>query len=153
MTVELRETAVATVVRPLLAADRPEWRRMRQVLHPTLGLEAQALEMEAIPADHVLVAERPGGGLAGFLELALRERAEGCSSRPVAFVQSWWVDADRRGHEVGRALMQAAEAWARVRGLKEIAAEVDAADVAGLAAHRAHGFSEVRRLVTLRKDV
>ena len=27
------------------------------------------------------------------------------------------------------------------------------ADVAGLAAHRAHGFSEVRRLVTLRKDV
>ena len=60
--------------------------------------------------EEVFVAERPGGGLCGFLEAALRSRADGCDSTPVAYIGGWYVDEDVRRHGVGRALVEEAEA-------------------------------------------
>jgi len=142
-------------VRRAAAADRAEWRRMRDALWPHESAE-HADEIEAClraPADAgaAFVAERAGGGLGGLLELRLRDFAEGCTSSPVAYVEGWWVDPDARLQGVGAALMRAAEAWARDLGLTEIASDCDLDNEPSLRAHQALGFAEAVRVICLRK--
>ena len=66
------------------------------------------------------VVERTGGGLCGFIEVSLRHYAEGCQTSPVAYIEGWYVDEERRRGKLGTRLVQAAEAWARRHGLKEM---------------------------------
>ena len=87
------------------AADRAEWLRMLRALYPhhpeaehTPAVDA-FLHAESTPfllPSAVFVCERPEGGLAGFLELSIRNYAEGCTG-PAPYVESWYVDADVRG--------------------------------------------------------
>ena len=75
--------------------------------------------------DEVFVAERPDGGLCGFLEAAIRSRANGCDSTPVGYIEGWYVDEDVRRQGVGRALVEAAEAWARSKGCRQMASDAE----------------------------
>lgn len=140
------------------ASDREEWLRMRTALWPHGKSEHEA-EIEAYlraPDDAdaaVFVATRGGGTLAGFVELRLRDFAEGCTSSPVAYVEGWWVDDDTRRRGVGEALMRAAEDWARSRGLRELASDCDFGNEVSLSAHLALGFREAERVICLRKDL
>ena len=54
---------------------------------------------ELLPAA-VFVCERRNGKLAGFLELSIRNYAEGCEGE-VPHVESWYVDPDVRGIGIG----------------------------------------------------
>lgn len=148
----------ALEVRRATAADRDEWRRMRTSLWP-LEASDHDDEIEAYlraPDDAgaaAFVALRAEEGLAGFVELRLRDFAEGCTSSPVAYVEGWWVDTDSRRRGVGEALMAAAEDWARNRGLRELASDCDFDNEASLSAHLALGFDEAERVICLRKDL
>ena len=145
-------------VRRVSSSDHAEWRRMRTALWPQAQSEHDA-EMATYlgAADDagaaVFVAVRAGGGLAGFVELRLRDFAEGCKSSPVVYVEGWWVDADVRRRRVGEALMGAAEDWARNHGIRELASDCDFDNQASLSAHLALGFSEAERVICLRKDL
>jgi putative acetyltransferase len=55
------------------------------------------------------------------------------------------VDAPWRGRGVGSALLQAAETWARGRGLHKLSLEVFPTNVAALALYRRHGWVEEGR--------
>jgi GNAT superfamily N-acetyltransferase len=150
-------------IRPVRADDRAEWLRMRTLLWPDAADGEHAGEIaaflgtgafgpsEPVLAWAVLVAVRPDGGLCGFLEVSLRPFAEGCETRPVGYVEGWFVDADVRRHGIGRWLVAAAEEWAAGRGCKEMASDAHPENTASLAAHRALGFEEVSRAVHLRK--
>lgn len=98
----------------------------------------------------VFVAERDDGTLGGFLELSVRNYAEGCSGA-TPYIESWFVDQDLRGTGAGRALMAAAEEWARAHGYTEVASDALLDNQASHAAHRALGFEEVERSVHFRK--
>jgi aminoglycoside 6'-N-acetyltransferase I len=106
---------------------------------------------QEVAYEAVLVVERDTGGLGGFLALDRRSCAEGCTSRPVAYVEGWWVDEDLRRRGWGRRLMQAAEAWARAKGSRELASDTHPDNEVSLRAHRELGFDEVERSVCLRK--
>jgi aminoglycoside 6'-N-acetyltransferase I len=99
----------------------------------------------------VLVAERPNGSLAGFIEIGLRAYAEGCESSPVPFVEGWYVDADVRRTGVGSGLLRQAQEWARGAGYVEIASDVEIENALSLEAHHALGFEEVSRIVCFRR--
>jgi aminoglycoside 6'-N-acetyltransferase I len=103
--------------------------------------------------EEVFVAERPGGGLCGFLEAALRSRADGCDSTPVGYIEGWYVDPDLRRHGVGRALLEAAEAWARSRGCRQIASDAELWNTVSHQAHGSLGYEETARLVHFKKDL
>ncbi len=142
-------------VRPVETGDRAEWLRMRRSLWPD-SADEHAAEIERVlsGADrslHVLVAEREGAGLLGFLEVGTRSHAEGCTTSPVAYLEGWWVDPDARRAGVGAALVAAAEGWARARGLREIASDAELSNAGSHAAHRALGYTEVDRIVCFRK--
>ena len=67
------------------------------------------------------------------------------------FIEGWFVDDDVRTVGCGRALVKAAEAWARRHGFHEIASDVDIDNDVSIAAHRALGYEEVTRIVCFRR--
>jgi aminoglycoside 6'-N-acetyltransferase I len=146
-------------IRPIEPTDRTEWLRLLEGLHPELSeadhvpsidafLSARPIG-ELIPSA-VFVAARPHGGLGGFLELSVRNYAEGCSG-DTPYVESWYVDEDLRGTGIGRALMEAAERWAREGGFPELASDALLDNSLSHAAHGALGFEVVERIVVFRK--
>jgi aminoglycoside 6'-N-acetyltransferase I len=98
----------------------------------------------------VFVVERSDETVGGFLELSVRNYAEGCTG-PTPYIESWFVDEDLRRSGAGRALMDAAEQWAREHGYSEIASDALLDNETSHAAHQALGFEEVERSVHFRK--
>src|ERR1700754_4062214 len=132
--------------RPYYHSDSAEWLRMRQALWPNDDPDAQLADMDEWLARHdttVIVVPRIGGagaGLAGFAEVGTRSVAESCEASPVAFLAGWYVAPALRRHGAGAALVRAAEAWARTRGLKELASDTQLANTDSQLAHSAIGF-------------
>ena len=146
-------------VRPVTRADRDEWLRMLFGLYPGSEASDHVPSMDAyfdgrtidyLVPSIVLVAERQDGRLGGFLELAVRNYAEGCRGG-TPYVERGYVDEDLRGSGVGRALLDAAEAWAREQGYTELASDALLDNHVSHAAHEALGFEEVERAVHYRK--
>lgn len=143
-------------IRPYEDADWPEWLRLSLALFPPHSADDLATGMRSFrsrdDAD-VFVVERAGGSLAGFIEVGARPYADGCDTSPVAYIEAWYVDADVRRTGHGRALLDAAEEWARGRGYREMASDAQLDNTISHAAHRAAGFEEVDRVVQFRKSL
>ncbi len=142
-------------VRGLAEGERAEWLRMRRALWPEVaaGEEHEADQWLARPDATVLVWARPEGGLGGFAEVGLRSVADGCETSPVAYLEGWYVDPDLRRQGVGRALIEAAQAWAAAQGLTELASDTQLTNTAAQRAHERLGFREVERAVLYVKRV
>jgi aminoglycoside 6'-N-acetyltransferase I len=93
------------------------------------------------------------GRIVGFLELDYRKYAPGCTSSPVPFIEGWYVQPAMQGRNVGRALIEAAEAHARASGHVEIASDAELENTGGIAAHLAVGYEEVERIVCFRRSL
>lgn len=136
--------------------DRSEWLRMRTILFQPADPAGLATELDSMllnPLTPVFVAERQSGGLCGLLEAGTRPYADGCDSSPVGYIEGWYVDPDVRGEGIGRALVTAAEAWAREQGLREMASDTAISNEAGLKAHLALGYREIERVIHLAKEL
>jgi aminoglycoside 6'-N-acetyltransferase I len=136
--------------------DRPEWLRMRRSLWEDCPDEQQFREMEEIlgsEMEEVFFAERPEGGLCGFLEAAIRPWAIGCETSPVGYIEGWYVDGDVRREGVGRALVEAAEDWARSNGCRQMASDAELWNSVSQETHGALGYQETARLVLFKKDL
>ena len=131
--------------------DWPEWLRMRKALWGDCPDEQQVREMEEILA--AFVAEGPGGGLCGFVELSIRPWAIGCEPSPVGYIEGWYVDEDARRRGVGRALIEAAEAWARSRGCRQMASDAELWNSVSQQTHGSLSYQETARLVLFKKDL
>jgi phosphopantetheine--protein transferase-like protein len=156
-TARVAPTVDAMTIRPLTPSDREQWLAMRQTLWPDQSPASHAAEAAAILAQPrryaVFVSAGEDGRLNGFVEVSLREQAEGCATTPVGYIEGWFVDESARGRGIGRALIAAAEEWARARGCQELASDADIRNQAGQQAHRAVGFEEVERTVHYRKPL
>jgi aminoglycoside 6'-N-acetyltransferase I len=143
------------IIRLAQPADFPEWLRMRQALWPDCPESDHLQEMGAyfLPGsvDAIFVAERPSGGLGGFLEASLRKYADGCSTSPVGYIEGWYVDADLRRQGVGGQLVMAAEAWAGSQGCTEMGSDCLLENDISLSAHLSLGYEEAERLIHFRK--
>jgi aminoglycoside 6'-N-acetyltransferase I len=101
----------------------------------------------------VAVAE-DSGDVVGFIEVGLRSHADGCDPRqPVGFIEGWCVRPEAQRRSVGRALMTAAETWARSQGARELASDTWIDEQPSQRAHEALGFEVVDRCVHFRKSL
>ena len=147
---------MTTTIRAVRPEDNAEWLRMRRSLWDECPEDQQVREMQEIvesDTEEVFVAERPDGGLCGFVEAAIRPWAIGCEARPVGYVEGWNVDEDARRHGAGRALVEAAEAWARSRDCRQMASDAELWNEVSQQAHGALGYVETARLVLFRKEL
>lgn len=147
----------AIVVRRARSEDAAAWVRMRTALWPESPGDHPP-EVEAYFAERperwtCLVAEDATGVLAGFAEVALRDWAEGCSTSPVGYLEGIWVEPDRRGAGVGRALVEGAVGWSRARGCTEMGSDRNVDNEASGAFHIAVGFRESERIVCYAKSL
>jgi len=144
------------VVREMGAADRAVWAALRAALWPEDSVAAHAREIDALlsGADAWgFVAESGEGAAVGFAELAIRKYANGCTSRPVPFLEGIWVKAKFRRQGIGARLIARVEAFAVARGFREIGSDADIGNRVSHDAHRGWGFSETERVVYFRKAV
>ena len=137
--------------------DAAAWTQLRQALWPDAAPGEHADEIARYFAGTlrepimVLFAEDGHARAMGFVELSLRAYAEGCQSDNVAYVEGWYVTPEARGRGVGRALIEAAEDWARRQGCTELASDTQLGNAVSAAAHEALGFSEVGQIRCFRK--
>ena len=146
---------VATRIRRVDRSDRDELLRLRTAFWPDHPIETHVSEIAEYAPDNetltAFVAVRPEGGLAGFLEASIRPFADGCDTRPVGYIEGWYVDPDARLQGIGRQLVQAAEVWAAQRGCKEMASDCLVDNQASQQAHLRLGYVETERLIHFRR--
>ena len=133
------------------------WLRLRELLWPESSPEELRRERDELIEDSarnaILVATTDSGQVIGFVEAAIREWAEGCSTRPVGYIEGWYVLPEHRKLGIGRRLIEAAERWALSRGCTEMGSDVVLGNTVSELAHRAIGFTEVQRLVNFSKKL
>jgi aminoglycoside 6'-N-acetyltransferase I len=142
-------------VRPATRADAPAWLRMRATLWPD-DSDSHSREVKQYfdgslrnPLE-VLIAVESGGAI-GFVELSIRNYAEDCVTDRVAYLEGWYVESGFRGRGVGRALIAAAERWAKAQGCTEFGSDTVIDNEASARAHRALGFEETAQIRCFRK--
>lgn len=143
-------------VREITEADRADWVRMRDALWPGSLADHEAetrAHFESSAETPIVFVAEADGRVVGFLELDYRKYAAGCSSSPVPFIEGWFVEAALRGQGIGRALVQAAEAYARAHGHQEMASDAEVENTGSIAAHRALGYDEIERVVCFRRSL
>lgn len=144
-------------IRPIHAEEHAAWLALRQLLWPDNSPEELIQEQAEILNDPqrntVLVAAQPSGELTGFIEVSLRDWAEGCSTRPVGYIEGWYVAAAQRRLGLGRQLVEAAEAWALSKGCTEMGSDAEEWNEVSHQAHRALGYREIMRLVCFSKKL
>lgn len=147
------------MIRLAQPSDIAELARLRHALWPD-SVDAHAEELAAILGGAwsgtypyvVFVLEL--SEVAGFAEVTLRSRADGCDpSRPVGYLEGWYVAEAHRRRGFGGALLRAAEEWARAQGCTEMASDTWLDSDLSQRAHEALGFEVVDRVVNYRKSL
>jgi aminoglycoside 6'-N-acetyltransferase I len=154
------DAVVEVHIRPALPPDEDTLTGLRHALWPEGSLMEHEREIKAILNGKppgalplaILVAEADDHALIGFLEVGLRSHAEGCDpSRPVGYVEGWYLSEDYRRQGVGSQLVAAAEAWARAQNCRELASDSQFDNHVSQRALSALGFEEVERSISYRK--
>jgi aminoglycoside 6'-N-acetyltransferase I len=101
----------------------------------------------------VFTARAESGVFIGFLEVGLREYAEGASTSPVGYLEGWYASPQFRNQGVGRALVAAGESWARSCGCAEMASDAEIDNALSIRLHNRLGYREVERIVCLLKPL
>src|SRR5215831_10181037 len=119
-------------VRLARQSDGEALARLLHALWPESSAEEHVQELELILAGEapgalplvIFVAEDADGSLVAFLECGLRSHAASCNpSRPVGYVEGWYVAEEHRQRGIGKHLLTAAEEWARDQGCTEMASD------------------------------
>ncbi|MDJ0740912.1 MAG: GNAT family N-acetyltransferase [Gammaproteobacteria bacterium] len=143
------------MIRDAHRADIAVWSQMRTDLWPDTD-DGHLAQIDAYFARsstdivQVFVAET-AADVVGFLELNIRNFAEGSRSPRLPYVEAWYVKPQHRGQGYGGLLMQRAEDWAAAEGYTELASDTELDNERSIAVHKHLGFVETERIVCFLK--
>jgi aminoglycoside 6'-N-acetyltransferase I len=144
-------------VRELQSTDREAWLAMRSALWPHCTSERHVSEMHAYFSGGgplaTFVAEETDGVLRGFIEASMRPCAEGCTTKPVAYIEGIYVAAAFRRRGIARRLVAAVERWAASRGCVEFASDCLHDNEASIRFHLSLGFDIAKQLIHFRSVI
>jgi ribosomal protein S18 acetylase RimI-like enzyme len=122
--------------------------QLEAVAHGTVGPGLKARFTQILALDHhgLWVAETEEG-VAGLVTASLRPTVY--HSGPSVLIDELVVDARMRGRGVGRALVEAAVAWALDRGASEVEVSTEIGNEAAQAFYRRCGFRSEAMLLEL----
>ena len=102
--------------------------------------------------DALFVAAATAGPV-GFLELRIRNYAEGSKQQRVPYIEGVFVKPEYRQQGISSKLFATAENWARERCFNEIASNTATQNLVAQRAHMSFGFREVERSVSYLKKL
>jgi aminoglycoside 6'-N-acetyltransferase I len=149
-------------IRRATVSDRDELANLRTTLWPESSAEEHSRELEArlstgmcgILPLAIFASCEESGKLTGFVEVGLRSHADGCDeSRPVGYIEGWFVAAGWRRQGIGGELVRAAEEWSRAQGCREMASDALVDNTGSQHAHAKLGYIAVDRCVHFRKPL
>ena len=144
-------------VRSATVEDRDSWSTMRTLLWPETN-DSHLSEIDdyfsgkSIDVVEVFVFEM-NSEIVGFLELNIRNFAEGSRRSRVPYVDAWYVKPEYQGRGYGRKLMEQAEAWAIAKDYAELASDTGVENTHSIELHKRLGFSETERIVCFLKSL
>ncbi len=143
-------------LREVRETDAQEWFRMRSILWPQYkqdhpGEIKQFFSGDSVDIINTVVLAADDSALVGFLELNIRNFAEGSRSKKLPYVEAWFVDELHRGLGYGKKLMLYAEQWALRQGFSELASDTEIENVRSISMHKHLGFQEIERIVCFLK--
>ncbi|GAA2269163.1 hypothetical protein GCM10010149_07700 [Nonomuraea roseoviolacea subsp. roseoviolacea] len=133
---EDRDAIVALA--PRLTEGVAAWRDADAVAAAVRDWVTGSLDRHGSDGHGVFVADRDGC-VAGFVTMATRRHFTG---EVDAYIGELVVGAEAEGTGVGRALVNAAESWARAHGLRRVTLETGAANGRARSFYRALGYAE-----------
>jgi aminoglycoside 6'-N-acetyltransferase I len=149
-------------IRRATVSDRDALANLRMALWPESSAEEHSRELEALlstgmcgilPLAIFALCEE-SGKLIGFVEVGLRSHADGCdASRPVGYIEGWFVAAGWRQQGIGGELVRAAEEWSRAQGCREMASDALVDNTVSQNAHEKLGYIALDRCVHFRKPL
>ncbi|MDN3649066.1 GNAT family N-acetyltransferase [Reinekea marina] len=144
-------------IRVVNRIDIGEWAELRNELWPSSVDQhkrdlTQYFQGKSTQINHAYLSFN-NGEIVGFIELNVRNYAEGSSEPRVPFVEGWYVKPDFQGTGIGKALMEAAEQWAIKSGYHELASDTEFSNEKSIALHKELGFKEVERVVCFLKKL
>jgi aminoglycoside 6'-N-acetyltransferase I len=90
----------------------------------------------------------------GYMHLSVRsDYVNGTDTSPVAFVEAIYVLPEYRKHGIGREFIKFAEAYARERGITQLASDCFIDNTMSEQFHKSCGFEEKERVICFVKDV
>ena len=145
-------------VRKIKQRDIAIWSALRTNLWPDTSDEhlqeiTDFFDQKSIDIEEVFVVENEHREVVGFIELNIREFAEGSRHPRVPYVEAWYVEKGARGQGYGALLMETAEWWAKEQGYEELASDTEVSNNLSIGAHKQLGFEEVERIVCFLKKI
>jgi aminoglycoside 6'-N-acetyltransferase I len=144
-------------IRRAKTEDVADWLRMHYALWPEGSVAEHEAEIRAQLISEAkgvtFICEGEDGSVQGFVEVSIRNYAEGCSTDRVGYIEGWYVDEQARLQGVGRKLVEAAEGWAISQGCTEMGSDVMLDNLISQQAHERMGYEEVERIVCYRKSL
>ena len=138
--------------------DIPVWSKYRTLLWPDTD-DGHLAEIEAyfsgvsIDIEKTFVIENSSSEVVGFIELNIRNFAEGSREPKVPYVEGWFIDERYQGQGYGASLMNKAESWAKALGFKELASDAELENKKSIEIHKKLGFEETERVVCFLKKI
>ena len=143
------------VIREVTKNDISEWLMMRSDLWPLenhLAAIQNFLGGSLDDINKVFVAQYQTE-IAGFIELSIRNFAEGSQNSQVPYVEGWYVKPRFQQKGLAKQLMQKAEEWAISNGFTELASDTQTHNTKSITIHKHLGFSEAERVVCFIKQL
>ncbi|PJE56334.1 GNAT family N-acetyltransferase [Marinomonas sp. BSi20584] len=149
-------------IRTIQATDAAAWSALRIEFLPEIKDISQA-EVDAFfqgcdsdqknisNLQEVLIALDNSQKMVGFIELDLRENVPGSSQQTTPYIEAWFVSPDCQGQGIGKALIHAAEEWAKQKGFQELGSDAPISNKKSVNLHKQLGFNEIERVVCLLK--
>ncbi|NVK73231.1 MAG: GNAT family N-acetyltransferase [Oceanospirillaceae bacterium] len=145
-------------IRNIQAGDAIAWSALRVEFLPEIKDISQAEVHNFFQGNYpdvkeVLVAFDGDQNMVGFIELNLRENVPGSSQQTTPYIEAWYVSPDYQGQGIGKALIEAAEQWAKQQGFDELGSDAPITNEKSIKLHKQLGFNEIERVVCLLKPL
>jgi len=145
-------------IRSATESDLEKWAILRNCLWPDSienhsKILAKFISGDGVEVVEALVIETADEGVLGFIELNLRNYAEGSKESQVPYIEGWYVSEPYQQMGYGKQLIQAAEEWAINGGYRELASDTELTNENSIQIHKHLGFKETERLVCFIKQL
>ncbi|MBU2237161.1 MAG: GNAT family N-acetyltransferase [Gammaproteobacteria bacterium] len=145
-------------IRAIQETDAAAWSALRIEFLPEIKDISQA-EVNAFflgsyaNVQEVLIALNDAQKMIGFIELNLRNNVPGSSKQTTPYIEAWFVSPDCQGQGIGKALIHAAEEWAKQQSFDELGSDSPVSNEKSVNLHKQLGFNEIERVVCLLKPL